>query len=95
MFFFLQKSIEKSLNLSLLIYHLILIIKTNDNRVLPACWSVGRLSVPASLASADERTVAVICYWCGPPHYITADPTDVTEMSSDTEMAPYRLTTGV
>lgn len=59
--------------------------------MLPACWSVGRLSVPASLASADERTVAVICYRCGPPHYITADLNDVTEMSSDTEMAPYRF----
>lgn len=73
-----------------------LIIKTNNNRVLPACWWVVRLSVSASLASA-ERTVMVICYWCGPPRYITADPSDidVTEMSSDTKMAPYRFTIGV
>lgn len=69
-------------------------IKTNDNRVLPDCWWVVRLSVSASLASA-ERTVMVICYWCGPPRYITADPSDVTEMSSDTKMAPYRFTIGV
>lgn len=62
--------------------------------MLPACWWVGRLSVPVNLASA-ERTVVVICYWCGPPRYITADPSDVTEMSSDTKMTPYRFTTGV